>query len=158
MASSIPGAMGYWINLATTTLAASPASASPDGSKPYVWFGAPLGRFIAPVTLQITGAHEIIHQWAELGVFYKIEESYKIRNILTSFAGGLDFQGRMTEVFSNFQLLTVALAADYTLGNNVRLSLPMVDGEYIPGADPSGKTLGSLIFDIHCEARISSLT
>ena len=154
MASSIPGAVEYWLNLAKTTLAST--ATSPDGV--YVWFGSPLSRYVAPITLQVIEISEITHQWAELGSQYKIEETYKIHNQLVSFAGDNNQIGRMTEVFSNLQLLTVALGNDYTLGGNVRLCLPLVEGEYMPGTDPSGRTAGALTFDIHCEARVASLT
>jgi hypothetical protein len=154
MASSIPGAVAYWVNLAETTLKSTVTS--PDGV--YVWFGSPLSRYIAPITLQVMEVTEITHQWAELGSQYKIEETYKIHNQLVSFAGDNDQLGRMNEVFSNLQLLTVALANDYTLGGNVRLCLPVVEGDYLPGTDASGRTAGSLTFDIHCEARVTSLT
>lgn len=153
MSSSIPGAVAYWLNLAKTTLTST--ATSPDSV--YVWFGTPLGKYMAPVTLQVTSVVNIAHDWANVGSEFKVEESYRIRNQLVSYAGGTNFVGRMNEVFSNLSLLTVALATDYTLGANVRLCLPMVSGEYMPGVDPSGKTMGSLMFDIHCEARIRTL-
>jgi hypothetical protein len=154
MSSSIPATVEYWVNLCTTTLQST--ATSPNGV--YVWFGTPLSKYIAPITLQVMSVVDITHEWAELGSAYKIEEHYKIRNQLVSYAGGTDFMGRMNEVFSNFQLLTVACGNDYTLGNNVRLCLPLVEGEYMPGTDASGKTMGSLMFDLACEARITSLT
>jgi hypothetical protein len=154
MSSSIPGAVAYWVNLATTTLQST--ATSPNGV--YVWFGTPLSKYIAPITLQVMSVVDITHEWAELGSAYKIEEHYKIRNQLVSYAGGTDFMGRMNEVFSNFEILSIATANDYTLGSNVRLCLPLVEGEYMPGTDASGKTMGSLMFDLHCEARITSLT
>ena|ERR1017187_551673 len=154
MASSIPGAVAYWKELATTTLAST--ATSPQGI--YVWFGTPLSKYIAPITLQICSVVDITHEWANVGSQFKVEEHYKIRNQLVSYAGGTDFMGRMNEVFSNMLLLTTAIAADYSLGGNVRLCLPMVEGEYMPGTDASGKTMGSLMFDIHCEARITTIS
>ena len=156
MASSIPLAVPYWVNLATTTLSAS--TDTPNNSQPYVYFGARLGKFIAPLTLQVIGVVDTVHTWAEIGANYRIEETYKIRNQIVSYAGGFDQAGRMQEVYNNFNLLAVALSApeNITLGNSVRLCLPMCDGEYQPNADPRGQTMGSLMFDIHVEARITS--
>lgn len=154
MSSSIPGAVQYWVNLATTTLASTPLA--PDGV--LVWFGAALSKYTAPITLQVLGVYNIVHQWANVGSEFKVEESYKIRNQLVSYSGGLNNINRMTDVFSTLSLLTVATATDYTLGGNVRLCLPMVAGEYVPGSDPTGKIAGSLMFDVHCEARIRTLT
>jgi hypothetical protein len=156
MGSSIPGATKYWLNLATTTLAAS--TDTPNNSTPYVWFGKSLGKFIAPVTLQVMSIIDIKHDWAELGSLYKVEESYKIRNQLVSYAGDIDYLSRMTEVFENFLMLTIALAADYTLGNNIRLCLPAVSGEVIPSPGTNGSSMCTLTFDIHCEARIQSIS
>jgi hypothetical protein len=158
MGSSIPLAVPYWVNLAATTLNAS--TDTPNGSTPYVYFGARLGRYIAPLTLQVIGVVDIIHNWAEVGANYRVEETYKIRNEIVSFAGGFDQAARMQEVFNNFNLLAVAVSApeNITLGNSVRLCLPMCDGEYQPGVDPKGQTMGSLMFDIHVEVRITSTT
>jgi hypothetical protein len=156
MASSIPGAVSYFLNLATTTLSAS--TDTPNNSHPYVWFGAQLAKYIAPVNLQVKGVTDIVHEWAELGSHYKVEETYRIQCQLVSNAGDLDFEQRMVEVFDNFLLLTVALGNDYTMGGNVRLCLPACEGEVMPASTQAGSSMCSLMFFIHCEARIQTLS
>lgn len=147
MASSIPGALAYFITLAENTL--------PDTAQ--VWFGKSMPVYTAPTTLQIPGVVDITHDWAELGSRFKVEEHYKIQCQLITYAGDLNFEQRMLDVFSTLELLTVALAADYTLGHNVRLCLPVVEGEYTAASDPSGKSMGSLMWFVHCEQRIETL-
>lgn len=147
MGSSIPGAVNYFLTLAQATL--------PEA---YVWFGKQLPRVTTPVTLQVLAVTDITHEWAELGSLYKIEETYKIQCQLVSYAGGDQYVDRMNEVFNNYLQLTIALGADYTMGTNVRLCLPGIEAEFVPGAMQDGKSAGSLMFFIHCEARIQSLS
>ncbi len=156
MASTVYNALAYWINLATVTLNAS--TETPNNSQPYVWYGATLGRYIAPLTLQVIGIHDLIHEWAELGSQFRVEERYKIQCGLVSYAGDMDFLGRTKEVFDNFLLLSVALAHDYDLGHNIRVCRPISEGEVIPIPQPSGGSMCSLMFYIQCEARIATLT
>jgi hypothetical protein len=147
MSSSIPGAVNYFMNLAVNVL--------PSGTT--VWFGKAQTVYTAPVTLQVPGITHITHDWAELGSQYKVEEAYRIQCQMITYAGDLNFLQRMNDVFSNLKLLTVALAADYSLGQNVRLCLPVVEGEYMANSDPSGRSMGSLMWYLHCEARIQTL-
>lgn len=148
MSSSIPNAVNYFINLATNAL---PPSAQ-------VWFGKALPVYTAPLTLMIPGVTDITHDWAEIGPVYKIEEHYKIQCQLITYAGDLNFQQRMNDVFTALSLITVAIGSDFDLGHNVRLCLPMIEGQYMASSDPAGRSMGSLMWFLHCEARITSLT
>jgi hypothetical protein len=148
MASSIPGAVNYFVNLAATIL--------PVGTT--VWFGKAQTVYTAPLTLQIPGITNITHKWAELGSQYKVEEEYRIQCQLITYAGDLNFLQRMDDVFANLRMLTVALAADYSLGQNIRVALPVVEGEYMPSSDAMGRSMGSLLWYIDCQARILTLT
>lgn len=147
MASSVPNAVAAFISIATNAL---PSDA-------LVWFGKPLGVYTAPITLQILGVSDGKQEIVVMGPDYKREEDYLIQCLLTSFAGNSDFQGRMTEVFSNYLLLSVAIGNNPTLNQTVRFA-QITEFTYVPDADASGKSLGSLSFGVECQARISSLT
>lgn len=146
MSSAIPGAVQALISIAQGAL---PSDAT-------VWFGVPLPVYEAPITLQIlkvTGEQEV----AQLGPNYRREETFEIHCCLTSFAGDNDFVSRMTEVYANFSLLTVAIATNYTLNNTVRFA-EIRQFDYQPDADGKGMTLGQLDFAVACQVRIESLT
>lgn len=147
MASSVP-------NTVTQFLAIMAAALPPDAM---VWFGAPLGVYTAPLTLQVIGVHTGMQEIAVMGPDYKREETYEIVCQLTSFAGDPDFTGRMAEVFVAFELITVAIGNNPTLNSAVRFA-QIGQFEYVPDADAKGMTLGSLSFNVDCQARISSLT
>ncbi len=92
-----------------------------------------------------------------MGPDFQREETYEIECLLTCFAGDPDFWGRMDDVFSMFELVTVAVGNNPTLNQSVRFA-EIKQFEYIPDADSNGMTLGSLSFSVACQARISSLT
>ena len=146
MSSSIPGAVLQFIDIAT---AAMPADTT-------IWFGKPLPMYSAPLMLQITGV-EGNQEPAELGISYRREEVFSILCQLSSFQGDQLFQNRMTEVFSYWEMITVAVANNPTLNQTVRFAEPgnMV---FDPIAANGGRSIGCLHFDIRCSARITSLT
>jgi hypothetical protein len=145
MASAIPGTLSYFLTLATNTL---PSDAT-------VSFGAYKPLFEAPVTLQVTGITGD-QEPAELGPNFRREETFSIECDLTSYAGDQLQVNRLTEVFANFALLSVAVANDPTLGSNVRFA-EVGDFTYVPGLDAKGQSIGSLTFAIRCSQRIDSL-
>ena len=110
MASSIPLAVPYFMNLCATAL--------PSDS--LVAFGTVLPKFTAPISLLVT---EVVgnQEPAELGPSYRREETYSILCELSSFSGDQDLPLRLTEVFDAFALITVAVGNDMTLGQTVRL-------------------------------------
>jgi|HubBroStandDraft_5_1064220.scaffolds.fasta_scaffold1224319_1 hypothetical protein len=147
MSSSVPAAI-------TALLAISKAAL---GTNATVWFGKQLSQYQMPITLQITGVTDGSQVAKTLGPDYKRDETYDIVCVLTSFAGDLQYMTRMTEVFANFSLLTVAIGNNPTLNQSVRFS-EIHSFTYVPGADAKGMTLGQLTFMVACQARITSLT
>lgn len=147
MASSVPGTVSYLITLFTGVL--------PTGSQ--VWLGQAVPKFTAPVSLQITGVANGVQEPAELGPDFMREETYNVLCELYSWAGGIDFQSRMTEVYTNFELVTIAVGNDFNLGDNVRFA-EIGDFQFTPESDNKGNSLGCIAFDIRCAARITSLT
>lgn len=150
MSSSIPNAIQQFIAIATTALPNSPSIPT------QVWFGKPLPRYIAPVTLQITGVTGQ-QDPAELGPTYRREEKYNLNCLLTTWAGDDNHLQGMLDAFGYFALITVAVANNPTLNSAVRFAQPRSLG-YTPDADPSGKRVGTLAFTLACEARVTSLT
>lgn len=147
MASSVPNAVNAFLSIVQAAL--------PGNTQ--VWFGKPLSVYVAPITLQVTGVHTGEQVIATMGPEYKREETYEIQCMLTSFAGDLNFVGRMAEVFLNYGLVTLAVGNNPTLNQTVRFA-EIHSFEYVPDADAKGMSLGALTFSVHCQARISSLT
>lgn len=147
MSSSVPAAVSAFLSIAQAALPVTSL----------VWFGKPLGVYTAPLTLQVYGVHDGMQEIMTMGPDYKREETYEIQCLLTSWAGDQDFTSRMTEVYSAFQLITVAIANNPTMNQTVRFA-QVHTFDYIPDADASGRSLGSLDFTINCQQRISSLT
>lgn len=146
MASSIPGAVAYYKALATTAL---PATAQ-------VFMARELQAYVAPVTLQITGITGD-QEWATLAPDLQREETYSILCCLTTYQGDADFDSRLQEAFTNFELITLALGNDPTLGGHVRLCT-VGDFNVVPEGDVKGQSICQLDFAVRCEQRVSSLT
>ena len=148
MSSSIPGTMTYFLQLMRTTLPTSPPTT--------IHFGKELSVYQAPLTFQCIGWHGN-QVPAELGPSFRREEHFSIMCILSSLGGDQNWETRQTEVMNAFQLITVAIANDGTLGGNVRYAEP---GNFMFTPEPTkqGRSLGSLAFDIRCSQRIASLT
>jgi hypothetical protein len=146
VSSSIPGAVPYLVALAQTAL----------GSDATVWFGKELPLYSAPITMQIT---QIVADQvpAELGPNYKREETYSIYCTITAYAGDQKFLDRLSEAFTAFDAVEVAVANDPTLGGNVRFAQLGGMG-FTPGADAQGQSIGTLPFLVRCQARVTSLT
>lgn len=156
MSSSFGPAMDGFIALMTASL---PATTQ-------VYFGKELAIYEAPVTLQILGIQG--HQDpAELSPTARREETFSILCKLTSYAGDQKFLDRFHEVMTTWALITVAVANDPHLtgtpggtGNAqtpVRFAQPISEN-FMPEANTTGQSLGCLTFEVHCAARITSLT
>src|SRR5262249_52705136 len=146
MSSVIPSAVPQFITIARGVM---PQDA-------FIWFGRQMSVFSAPLTLQVisvTGDQEP----ADLGPEYRREETFEIHCVLTAFAGDDDHPSRMREVFDQFKVISIAVASNYTLNNTVRFA-EVGDFNYLPDNDSSGKSIGSLAFQIRCSQRITSLT
>lgn len=146
MATSIPGAVAYFLTLAQGAL---PADA-------VVAFQKELPLYSAPITLQVVGITGD-QEPAELGPNYRREEVYSINCTMTAYAGDQDFQARMVEAFAAFELVAVAVGRDASLGQNVRYA-EVGNFLFEPEADSKGQSIGQLTFDIRCSARVASLS
>lgn len=147
MSSSIPGAIQAFMTVAGAAL--------PAGSQ--VWFGKTLGTYVAPVTLQVNGTVNGRQEPAELGPSYRREEEYEFSCTLTCWAGDEDFMQRMLDTFTNFGLLTVALANNPTMNGTVRF-VQVTTLNFTPDSTAPGASSGILAFNVNCQQRITSLT
>lgn len=148
MSSSIPNAVTQFQAIATAALPAGTTN---------ITMGEALPPDISePVVLQIirvTGEQE----WAELGPLYRREETYAIHCEITAWAGDQDFATRMTDAFSAFELLTVAVGSNPTLNGAVRLAeIRQLDWE--PKPDAKGQSTACIAFTVDCQQRITTLT
>lgn len=155
MSSAIPAAVTSFTALATDSL--------PSGT--IIWFGAQLAKYTTPLTLQITGISGD-SEWRELGPSYRREEAFNIMCNLSSWAGDQDFPSRMTETMDAFETLSLAVYNDPqltgTLGGTgsagaVR-DAEIKDYLFVPTAMTNGGSLGRLTFDVHCVARVTTIT
>lgn len=142
--SAIPTAVPALISMATTAL---PSDAM-------VYFGKALPVYTAPITLQVI---KVVgnQDWIVLGPNYRREETFSIECQLTSFAGDNDHPARMSEVFTQFHALTMAVGNDPTLQGTVRLA-EVGDFDYEPDENGNGMTLGCLTFNVRCSQRVAS--
>jgi hypothetical protein len=155
MPSSIPAARAHLFSLLTTAFAGQ--------TNVQVYYGKTLGTFVAPLTVQIMGwAGD--QQPAELGPSYRREETFAIQCQINSWAGDQLYANRETEVMAAFGTVSVIVANNYTLpstagGNDGAVRFAEVGTfSFTPEADDMGKSMGILNFDVHCSARIASLT
>jgi hypothetical protein len=147
MPSAVPNTVEYLISLFETTLPSV-----------QVWFGKALGVYKAPQTLQMTGV-DGDSVWAELGQNFKRDETFAVMCQISSYAGDQSTQAninRMDEVYALLEPLQIAVANDYTLGGNVRLS-EIRNFEYVPDEDAKGQSIGHLTFEVYCQVRITTL-
>jgi len=151
MASSIPGAVQALI----TMMDPLQGGVLPAGTQ--VWFGLPLSRYIAPVTLQITSVRIEQDDIVVLGPSYRHEEVYSIECILTECFGDGNHLQRFLDVFTTYNTIETTIANNPTLNQNVRVAIPEKTG-YSPTADQKGLPVGTLTFEIRCEQRVNSLS
>lgn len=148
MASSAPAAVTQFIAIAEGVLP----------SDVQVFFDSNQDVYIAPRSLMVTGVHFNQDMYAELGPNYKHEEHYNLECVLWSAAGDNDQATRMSEVYSLYQAVQVAVASNADLNRTVRLAWCR-QLDYTPGHDPvKGWSIGSLTFEVQCQARVTSLS
>lgn len=181
MASSIPYAVNNFMALMNTVFAANPLGYDPefprlDATKYQVWFGSVMPKAPQNIMLAVTSVAGGDQKPAEMGINYKREEEYVLECELTSHSGDADFLSRMNEVFSAWRLITTAVANDPSLTgvpNTSQNSFPSSTGgvghsavrfaqiknmNFVGKPNTNGQSVGVIMFDIHCEARIESLT
>jgi hypothetical protein len=147
MSSVAPAATSYFLNLARTVL--------PDTSFVVLLKrGIPL-VFSAPLTLQVYGFSGV-QVPADLSPQARREEEFVIDCCISSYMGDDDLESRMAEAQAGWDLLSVAIGNDYTLGRIVRWA-QMAEYSFEPSTDNSGKALGSVEFKVNCQQRIDSL-
>jgi hypothetical protein len=155
--SAIPGTIPYLFNLFATTY-----PMDPNNVPTFVWFGVQLTAFSAPTTIEINGVGPADQEPAEMGPNYKREETFSVNCRVSVFngqgaSGSTDFIARMTDCFTVWKALEIAVANDPTLGNNVRYA-EFGDMEYEPTTDGSGRAMGCLTWCVRCSQRVTSLS
>jgi hypothetical protein len=146
VSSSLPNALPAFVSIATAAL--------PTGFQ--IKEGAIFGPYIAPQALLITGIHFTQDAYAELGPSYKHEEHYSIQCALCSAQAPDDQASRLLEVYSSYSLISVAVANNPTLNGTIRLAWTR-QLDYSMGYDPKF-SVGTLTFEVQCQARVTSLT
>lgn len=142
---------------AKNALLAVAAAALPSGAT--VKFDSNADVFIAPQSMLITGITWNQDAYAELGPTYRHEEHYNLECAMWSAYGDSDQDARMDEVMDTMYVpLQIAIASNPTLNGTVRLAwCRLLD--YSPTHDPmKGWAIGSLTFEVQCQARVNSLS
>ena len=146
MSSSVPVAVPAFVAICQAAL--------PAGFQ--VREGSIFGPYIAPQALLITGIHFTADEYAELGPRYMHEEHYNIQCALSSSAGTDDQPMRLAEVYGLYSNISVAVASNPNLTNTVRLGWCR-QLDYLMTSD--GKlSIGTLTFEVQCQARVPSLS
>lgn len=146
MSSHIPATLNYFIQLCQATLPADRL----------VYFGKRLAKYTAPITLQVAGitGDQVV---AELGPSYRREETFALHCVLSAFSGDQQYIDRFNDIFNDWSAITIAVANDPALGNNVRYA-EVGNMSYLPEATTHGMSIGDLSFDVRCQVRITSAT
>lgn len=146
MSSSAPNAIPAFISIAEAAL---PANFQ-------VRFSQVFNPYVAPQSLLITRVVFTEDGFAELGPRYQHEEHYNLECSLTSVAGDDDPTTRLSEVYTLYKDISIAVAAKPTLNGTVRLAWCRQLG-YEPTKDAKGLDVGQLDFEVQCQARVDSL-
>lgn len=150
MSTSVPGAVEAWLAMATAAL--------PQGTT--IVFADVIPTFTAPLTLQLTGVKGD-QTSAEIGPSYRREEHYTISCELTSYAGDQDMLARLSEVFTAFESLLVAVGSQPNLPlagvPQVRFA-QITDFSFSAEPDQAGQSIGTISFDVDVQARVESLS
>jgi len=125
-----------------------------------VWYGQELGVYQTPTTIEINGASQT-QTPAELGPTYRREEEFLIHGKISLFSGEgadvIDHLNRMNECWNIWKSLQTAVANNPTLNGNVRFA-EFSSAEDMPSSTPRGNAMHQIMFDIRCEARVTSLS
>lgn len=155
--TAIPGTLPYLVTLYQT---AYPMDT--NNVPVVVWFGVELGVWSSPTTIEINGVEPADQEPAELGPDYRREETFSVKCKITVFSGTgangtPDFLARMTDCFTVWKALEIAVANDPTLGGNVRFA-EFGEMQYEPTTDGKGDAVGTLLWVVRCQARVTSLS
>jgi len=146
MSSSVPLAVPAFVALATTAL--------PTGFQ--IKEGSIFSPYIAPQALLITGIHFTDDTYAELGPTYRHEEHYNIECALSASQGVDDQASLLQTVYALYKPLAVTVASHPDLTSTVRLGWCR-QLDYAMGYDSKGLAVGTLTFEVECQARVDSL-
>lgn len=154
--SAIPGTIDDLITVFGT------AAPTDTNNEPImVWFGAELGVFTSPTTIEINGVDPVTREWAVLGPDYTIEEHFSVKCKISVFSGLAtslqDFIATKNLVFGVWNALEMAVANNPTLDGNVRLAW-FDECMYEPSQDAAGQACGEITWVVKCEARVSTLS
>lgn len=147
MSSSLPLAVPQFISIAKAAL--------PSGFQ--VREGQIFGPYIAPQALLITGVHFLQDAVGELGPLYRHEEHYNIQCVLCASQGVDDQASLLGIAYGLYADVSVAVANAPTLNGTVRLAWTR-QLDYVMGGDGKGLSVGSVSFEVECQARVNSLT
>jgi hypothetical protein len=147
VSSSLPNALPAFVSIVTAALPADFQVKEGQIFNPYV----------APQSLLITGVHFTLDSTAELGPLYKHEEHYSILCALTTTGGTDDQASRLAEAYGLYANVSIAVANNPNLNNTVRLAWTR-QLDYVMGYDAKGFSVGTVQFEVQCQARVTSLT
>lgn len=147
MSSSVPNAVPAFISIATAAL--------PSGFQ--VKEGQIFGPYISPQALLVTGLHFTQDAYAELGPNYRHEEHYNISCVLCASIGTDDQATMIGTIYGLYSDIQIAVANNPDLNETVRLAWCR-QLDYMMGYDANGKTVGTLSFEVQCQARVTSLS
>lgn len=127
-----------------------------------VWFGSELAVWSGPTTIEINGVEPADQEPAELGPTYRREEVYSVKCKITVFNGegangSTDFLTSMDNCWNVWIALEIAVANDPTLGGNVRFA-EFGEMVYEPTTAANGAAMGTLLWVVRCQARVTSLS
>jgi len=125
-----------------------------------VWFGNELGVFATNNCIEINAVSGD-QVPAELGPDYRREEVFSVHCRITVIRGDASdpasYLGCMTDAWTTFNALEVAVANNPTLTQVVRFS-ELGEMEYEPTTTGQGLAMGVLTFVVRCSQRVNSLT
>ena len=154
--TSIPNAL---TQLYSVFQAAYPLDA--NGQQVFFWFGAELGAWSAPTTIEINGVHPADQEPADVSQAFLREETFSIDCKITTFSGGAttqaDFFASMNATWNVWIALSIAVANNPMLNGVVRYA-EFGEMDYSPTTDAKGMCMGTLTWATRCSARVTSLS
>lgn len=147
MSSSLPNALPAFMSIATAAL--------PTNFQ--VREGAIFGPRVDPQTLLITGVHFLADEYGEISPAYRHEEHYNIQCALSASQGTDDQASLLATVYGLYSDISIAVANNPNLNNTVRLAWTR-QLDYMMGYAANSLTVGTLMFEVQCQARVNSLS
>lgn len=147
MSSSLPNALPAFVSIATAAL--------PAGFQ--VKEGSIFGPYVSPQALLITGVHFTEDAYGEMSPIYRHEEHYSIQCALCGSLGIDDQASLIATMYGLYSNISVAIANNPNLNNTVRLAWTR-QLDYVMSYDSKGFSVGTVQFEVQCQARVTSLT